>query len=351
MPCEAMKNKAAFMTSIDKMEIRDVAMPIPKEKEVLIKLEYIGICGSDVHYFHHGRCGDYVVEGDFILGHECAGIVVGLGDGVETLKVGDRVALEPGITCGVCEFCKSGRYNLCPDVVFLATPPVQGCYETYISFPENMSFKLPDDISTKEGALIEPLAVGMYSAQQGKITLGDSVVILGAGCIGLVTLLACKAYGATDITVVDVVSNRLEYAKKLGATRVINATEKNVVEEINKLTNGQGIEKIFETAGSAVTISQTPYLVKRGGMIVLVGISPQEIIEFNFAKIMAKEARIESVFRYRNIYPKAIAAISQKIIDVSGIITHEFDFDDIQKAFECAINNKNEVVKAVIKIP
>ena len=345
-----MTNRAAYMTDLDKMEIRDIEMPKAGAKEVLVELEYVGICGSDVHYFHDGRCGDYKVEGDFMLGHECAGTVVELGEGVENLKVGDRVALEPGITCGQCEFCKTGRYNLCPDVQFLATPPVQGCYENYIAFPENMCFKLPENISTKEGALVEPLSVGMHAANQGDVKLGDSVVILGAGCIGLVTLLACKAHGATDITVVDVIPKRLDYAMKLGATRVINGKEVNAVEEMDKLTDGAGVDKVFETAGSPVTIQQTPYMVKNGGTIVLVGISAQEKIEYNFAKIMAKEAKIESVFRYRNIYPQAIAAIADGMIDVSGIVTHEFDFDDIQEAFDCAINNKDEVVKAVIKI-
>lgn len=345
-----MRNRAAYMTELNKMEIRDITVPVPKEKEVLIKVEYVGICGSDVHYFHDGRCGDFVVDGEFMLGHECAGTVIQLGSKVTNLKVGDRVALEPGITCGQCEFCKSGRYNLCPDVQFLATPPVQGCYENYIAFPENMCFKLPENISTKEGALVEPLSVGMHAAAQGNITLGDQVVILGAGCIGLVTLLACKAYGATDITVVDVIPKRLEFAKKLGATRVINGKEQDVIAEMEKLTNGMGVEKVMETAGSPITIAQTPYLVKNGGTIVLVGISAQPEINFNFGKIMAKEAKIESVFRYRNVYPKAIAAMEKGIIDVSGIVTHEFDFDDIQKAFECAINDKDNVVKAVIKI-
>lgn len=345
-----MKNRAAYMTGLNKMEIREIPVPEIKEKEVLVKLEYVGICGSDVHYFHDGRCGDFVVEGEFMLGHECAGTVVGIGPEVKNLSIGDKVALEPGITCGQCEFCKTGRYNLCPDVQFLATPPVQGCYENYIAFPENMCFKLPEKISTKEGALVEPLAVGLHAAAQGQIGLGDQVIILGAGCIGLVTLLACKASGATDITVVDVIPKRLEYAKKLGATRVLNGKEVDVVAEIEKLTKGAGIEKVFETAGSPVTIAQTPYLVKNGGTIILVGIAAQPEINFNFGKIMAKEARIESVFRYRNIYPKAIAAIADGIIDVSGIVTHEFDFDNIQEAFECAINDKDNVVKAVIKI-
>ncbi len=345
-----MKNRAAYMTELNKMEIREIPVPEIGENEVLVKLEYVGICGSDVHYFHDGRCGDFVVEGEFMLGHECAGVIEKIGSKVAKLKVGDKVALEPGITCGQCEFCKTGRYNLCPDVQFLATPPVQGCYENYIAFPENMCFKLPENISTKEGALVEPLSVGMHAAMQGQISLGDQVIILGAGCIGLVTLLACKAYGATDITVVDVIPKRLEYAKKLGATRVLNGKDVDVVAEIEKLTNGMGVEKVIETAGSPITIAQTPYLVKNGGTIVLVGLSADPEIKFNFGKIMAKEAKIESVFRYRNVYPKAIAAIADGFIDVSGIVTHEFDFNDIQEAFECAINDKDNGVKAVIKI-
>ncbi|KJR49300.1 Sorbitol dehydrogenase [Desulfosporosinus sp. I2] len=345
-----MKNRAAYMTGLNKLEIREIEVPVPKEKQVLVKLEYVGICGSDVHYLEHGKIGDFIVNGDFILGHECAGTIVAIGSKVENLKVGDKVALEPGITCGQCEFCKTGRYNLCPDVEFLATPPYHGCFMNYIAFPETMAFKLPDRISTKEGALVEPLAVGMHAAKQGNVKLGDSVVILGSGTIGLTTLLACKAFGATDITVVDVIPKRLEYAKKLGATTVINATEVDVLAEIDKLTNKQGVDIVIETAGTAQTIAQTPYLIKNGGCIVLVGMAPQDIIEFNFAKIMAKEAEIKSVFRYRNIYPQAIKAIAKGIIDISGIITHEFSFDEVAKAFDFAINHKQEVVKAVIKI-
>ncbi len=345
-----MKNRAAYMTEIDHMEIREVPVPEPKAKEVLVQLEYVGICGSDVEYFHHGRCGNFIVDGDFMLGHECAGTVVKLGEGVTELKVGDRVALEPGITCGQCEFCKSGKYNLCPDVQFLATPPVQGCYENYIAFPENMCFKLPDNMTTKEGALVEPLSVGLHAANQGNVQLGDQVVILGAGCIGLMTMLACKAHGATDITVIDVIPKRLEYAKKMGATCVINGKDVDAVEEIGKLTNGAGVDKVFETAGSPVTIAQTSAMVKNGGTIVLVGLSANPELTYNFGNIMAKEAQIKTVFRYRNIYPQAIAAISGGMIDVAPMATHEFAFDDIQKAFECAINDKENVVKAVIKI-
>lgn len=346
------KQKAAFMQGTDKMILKEIDIPEIQKDQVLVQLEYVGICGSDVHYYHSGRCGSYEVDlnEDFMLGHECAGTVVEIGEAVTSLKVGDRVALEPGITCGTCEFCKSGKYNLCPDVVFLATPPVQGCYEEYIAFPENMCFKLPDNVSTKEGALIEPLSVGFHAANQGKVQVGDTVVILGGGCIGLVTLLSCKAHGAGQIILADIVDARLEKAKELGATHVINSKEKDIKEEIAKLTDGRGVDIVFETAGSPVTIAQTPYLVCKGGTIVLVGISAQEEINYNFAQIMDKEATIKSVFRYRNIYPKAIAAVASGAINVNNIVTHEFDLDHIQEAFDEAVNNKTDLVKAVIKM-
>ena len=236
-----MLQKSAVMRGTDNMVIKEIPVPEIKDKEVLVSLEYVGICGSDVHYYHNGNCGAYKVDlsQDFMLGHECAGTVVEVGKDVENLKPGDRVALEPGITCGKCEFCKSGHYNLCPDVVFLATPPVQGCNEEFIAFPEDMCFKLPDNVSTKEGALIEPLSVGFYAAEQGAVGTGDTVVILGSGCIGLVTLLACKAHGAGQIIVADLVQARLDKAMELGATAVINSGKEDALEKIKELTGGR----------------------------------------------------------------------------------------------------------------
>ncbi|WP_339312788.1 NAD(P)-dependent alcohol dehydrogenase [Paenibacillus sp. FSL M7-0896] len=345
-----MKNRACYMTDLKQMAMKEIGMPVAQAGEVIVKLEVVGICGSDVHYLEYGRIGDFVVDGDFILGHECAGEVVELGPGVKHLKVGDRVALEPGVTCGQCEFCKSGKYNLCPDVQFLATPPYHGCLMDYMAFPENMAFKLPDNVSSKEGALVEPLAVGLHAAAQGGVKLGDRVVILGAGCIGLVTLLASKAYGATEIVVVDIIEKRLEAALRLGATRVINARQEDVLEVIAAWTDGAGVDKVIETAGSEHTVKQTPYLVKRGGTIVLVGLAAKDIIDFDFMQIMFKEADIKSVFRYRNLYPAAIGAIADGKIDVKGIVTHEFGFEETQQAFDYVINNKEDVVKAVIKM-
>ena len=346
-----MENLGAFMDKLDHMYVKDIPVPDIKPDQVLIQVEYVGICGSDVHYFHDGRCGTFVLgEGEFMLGHECAGTVVKAGEQVKTLVAGDRVCVEPGITCGKCEFCKSGHYNLCPDVEFLATPPVQGCYERYLAFPADLCFKLPDNVSSRAGCLIEPLATGMYAAELGAITVGDSVVILGCGCIGLMTLMSAKARGASQIIACDLENIRLEKAKELGADHVINSKETDILAEIAWLTDGRGPDVVFETAGSKVTIAQTAYIVRRGGLIVLVGMSAEEEITYNFGQIMAKEVRIKSLFRYVNMFPKTIAAVAGGLIPVEKVATHEFTLDEIQKAFDSSIFDKSNVVKAVIKI-
>lgn len=342
-------NRAAFMTGLRKMELREVPMPVPKEDQVLVRLDYVGICGSDVHYYEHGRIGDFVVEGDFILGHECAGEVVQVGAEVQTLLVGDRVALEPGITCGQCVYCKTGRYNLCPDVEFLATPPYHGCLQTYLAYPANMAFRLPETISSREGALIEPLAVGLEVAGQGGVTLGSSVVILGAGCIGLTTLLAAKAFGATDITVVDILENRLNKALELGASRVFHGARPGLAEEIRESTAG-GAEVVIETAGSSVTTRLTPSLIKRGGTIVLVGMAPEDTCAFDFSKLMGNVGQLKTIFRYQNRYPTAIQAVAGGGIDLSGIISREYGLDQVRAAFDANIEEKEELVKVVIKM-
>lgn len=344
--------RGAFMRGLDNMIIKDIPKPAAHKGTVVVSLEYVGICGSDVHYYHNGRVGAYEVDltKDYMLGHETAGTVVEVGEGVTNLQVGDRVCLEPGVTDGTCEFCKSGKYNLCPDVQFLATPPVPGCNEEFIEFPADYCFRLPNNVSTMEGALIEPLSVGFHAANQGDVQVGDSVLILGAGTIGMTTLLSCKAHGAGQIIVADLIDAKLELAKKMGADVVINSGREDVFEAVKKATNGAGAEKVFETAGSDVTIAQTPFLVKRGGTITLIGISVKQEISFNFAQIMDKEITIKSVFRYRNIYPRAIAAVAKGVIDVKQLVTHQFDFDHIQDAYQEALHNKTDALKVMIKV-
>ncbi len=345
-----MKNKAIFMQGTNKMVWKDVEVPKLDKNDVLIKIRSVGICGSDQHYYQEGKIGDFLVEGDFILGHEAAGEVVEIGKDVKTLKPGDRVALEPGVTCGICEYCKSGKYNLCEEVEFFATPPYDGVFQNYVSHPEDMCFKIPDDMTYLEGAMVEPLAVGLHANSQGKVELGDTVVIFGTGCIGLSTLVASKARGASNIIVVDMMKKRLDKALELGANHAINAREKDAIEEIMKITNSRGADVVIETAGAIPTVQESVELVKRGGTIVLVGMAPKDEIEFNFAKLMGKEAQIKTVFRYRNLYPIAINSISNGSIDVASIVSHEYDFEDTLEAMEYTIKNPDKVIKTVINM-
>ena len=222
--------KVAVMNGIGEMGYTERPIPVPQDNEVLVKLEYVGICGSDMHYYETSRIGDFVVEPPFVLGHEPGGVVVGVGKDVTHLKVGDHVALEPGKTCGKCKFCREGKYNLCPDVVFFATPPVDGVFQEYVAHEAALCFKLPDNVSTLEGALIEPLAVGFHAAKQGGAQAGQTAVVFGAGCIGLVSMMALKACGVSRVYVVDIMEKRLEKAMELGADGVINGREEDAGE-------------------------------------------------------------------------------------------------------------------------
>lgn len=344
------KMKAAVMTDLMKVEIQEVEVPKPKPDEVLIKIEYVGVCGSDLHYYEHGRIGDFLVETPFILGHEAAGTVVETGSGVKDLKVGDRVALEPGKTCGKCEFCKSGKYNLCKDVIFFATPPVDGVFQEYVAHEAGLCFKLPENVSTMEGALIEPLAVGLHAASQGGATLGQTAVVTGTGCIGLCSLLSLKAMGVSKIIVVDIMEKRLQKALELGADYVINGKDEDAVERIMELTDGKGFDLGIETAGSQITASQLIKAAKKGSTIVFVGYSASGEMTLPIGMALDKELNFKTVFRYRNIYPMAIEAVSKGQIKVKDIVTNYFELDDIQNALDICIKDKANVVKGVIKI-
>ena len=342
--------KVAYLKEAMKIVVKDDAkIPEISDDQVLVKMEYCGVCGSDVHFYKDGRVGDVAAPPDFVLGHEVAGEVVKIGAAVKNLKVGDKVALEPGYACGKCEYCKTGRYNLCPNVIFFADPPVQGALKEYVAHPADMCFKLPENMSTEEGALVEQLAVGLHATALGGVGLGSDVLILGGGCIGLVTLLSAKARGASRIVVVDLYEKRLNMAKEMGATEVINAQKENVAERVEELLDGKGVDFVFETAGAIATIQQTPYYVKKGGTIVLVGMAAESMANYNFSQAMVKEITIKTVFRYRNLYPTAIAAISSGSIDVKKIVTNRFTFDESDLAFSTVVHDAQNVIKAVIK--
>lgn len=345
-----MKNRAAYMTELHNIEISDTEVPELLPNEVLVKIEYVGICGSDVHFYETGRIGDFIVKPPFILGHETAGKIKKVGSEVKDLKPGDRVALEPSVPCRSCTMCIKGKYNLCPCITMMAAPPHNGALTKYIAHPAAFSYKLPENVSTLEGSLIEPLSVGLHAVSQGEIALGNSVTILGAGCIGLVSLLASKASGAGRIYMIDIENRRLAFSKKLGATEIINAKEIDAIKKINELTGDIGTDKVIECAGNPITIAQTPHIVSSAGTIILVGNTLQNEVSYNVMQLIQKEATIKTVFRYRNKYPTAIEAIASGSIKVKDIVTHIFDFEETKEAFDYVIKNHSDVVKAVIKI-
>ena len=345
-----MKNSKAILKTPGTMKIIAADIPVPKEHEVLIKIEYVGICGSDVHGF---ESGPFIPPKDpnqeIGLGHECAGTVVAVGNRVSKFKPGDRVNIEPGVPCGHCRYCLEGKYNICPDVDFMATQPNYcGALTHYLCHPESFTYKLPDNMDTMEGALVEPAAVGMHAAMLADVKPGKKIVILGAGCIGLMTLQACKCLGATDIAVVDVLEKRLTMAEQLGATTVINGAKEDTVVRCQQFSGDMGADIVFETAGSAITVKQAPYLVMRGGKIMIVGTVPGDSA-INFLKIN-REVSIQTVFRYANRYPVTIEAISSGRFDVKSMVTHIYDYEDVQRAFDESVNNKCEIIKGVIKV-
>lgn len=346
-----MKNYIMQMPELQHLEKVEIDMPVAEADQVIVKIEYCGICGSDMHFFQNGAIGSRKAPKDFVLGHESAGTVVEVGKNVTNLKIGDRVALEPGIPCGKCEYCRSGKYNLCPDVHFLAAakPPTNGALRKYFAYPAQWCFKLPDNVSTIEGTMIEPLAVGMHAARRGGVELGKTVLIIGVGTIGYMTMLACKAMGASKVIVSDTLENRLKLASEHGADEVINVKTEDAVQRVMDITDGEGCDIVFETAGNPYTLASVWKYVKTAGVIVNVGNASGEI-PFVFGELARKEADIISVWRYRNMYPLAIEAVKTGKIDLKHIEPVIFPFDKSEEAFKYAFEKRSEVLKTIIKV-
>jgi L-iditol 2-dehydrogenase len=342
--------KVAVMTGIGKMAFVQRPIPVTKSHEVLVKVEYVGICGSDLHYYEAGGIGNNKVRPPFVLGHESGGVVMEAGADVQNLKPGDRVALEPGIGCGYCEFCTTGRYHLCPDVIFFATPPVDGVFQEYVAHPASLCFKIPANMNTMEAALIEPLAVGFHAANRGEAHIGQTAIVFGSGCIGLVSMMALRAEGVSRVYVVDIMEKRLDKAIELGATGIINAKKEDVIQAARKLTGGAGFDLAVETAGTEITTRQAIEVVKKGSNVVLVGYSATGELTLPISLALDKELTFKTIFRYHHVYPMAIDAVSTGKVNLKGIVTDVFEFDDIQNAMDSSVQDKANIVKGVIKI-
>lgn len=343
-----MKIKAAVLEKPHVLGIKEVDMPKPGPGDVLVKVKAVGICGSDVHYYVEGRIGEYIVEKPIILGHETSGEIAEVGSGVTHLKKGDRVALEPGVPCGCCQQCKGGTYNLCADVKFHATPPYDGTFAEYVVHPAQFAFKLPEHISFAEGAMIEPLSVGIHATRQGGVQLGSRVLITGAGPIGLVTLLACKAAGAGVIAVVEGKQNRAEMAKKLGATHVISTFDAEaIVAETNKLSDNYGFDVAIECSGAGAAAKTAVRALKRGGTLVFVGLFSALEVPMDLNAITQKELTFKGVFRYKNTYPTAIDLLASGRIDVKPLITVRFPWNKVKDAMDCAHKDAANQIKVM----
>nr|ABU53620.1 sorbitol dehydrogenase [Pyrrhocoris apterus] len=343
-------NLTAVLYKIDDLRLENRPIPEPKDDEVLLKMGSVGICGSDVHYLEKGRIGDFIVKAPMIMGHEASGTVVKCGSKVKHLKEGDRVAIEPGVPCRYCLFCKEGNYHLCPDMVFCATPPVHGNLSRYYTHAADFCHKLPDHVSLDEGAVLEPLSVGVHACKRRGVTLGSVVLVLGAGPIGLVTILVAKHMGAGHVICIDLLENRLAVAKECGADYTL---KRNATDDVDSVA--AKIEEIFtvkpnisiDCGGSQRTVNIGFKATRNGGKFVMVGMGSNEVT-IPLVAASAREVDIIGVFRYCNDYPLALSMVASGKVNVKRLITHHFKLEETVKAFETARKFIGNPIKVII---
>ena len=316
-------------------------------EDVRIQIHTVGICGSDVHYYTHGRIGSYVVEAPMVLGHEAAGTVVEVGTEVTDLKMGDRVCMEPGVPNLASRASKLGKYNVDPAVRFWATPPIHGVLTPSVVHPAAFTFKLPDNVSFAEGAMVEPFAIGMQAAAQARIRPGDVAAVVGCGPIGIMAALAALAGGCAKVYISDVSAEKLAIAGGYDGIVPVNIRNESLVSVISRETGGWGVDVVFEASGNPKAFEDLFTLVRPAGAVVLVGL-PVEQVAFDVTGAIAKEARIETVFRYANVFDRALALIAAGKVDLKPLVTGTYPFEDSITAFERAASGRPTDVKLQI---
>lgn len=341
---------AAVLYAAGDLRYEEIPVPKPEPDEVLVRIGMNGLCGSDIHFFEHGELGPFKVTSPYIPGHEACGKVIRAATSASGPPVGQSVTIEPGIPCRRCEFCKSGRYNLCPDVMFMSAPPVDGTFAEYVTLAADFAHPVPDSVDDEAAAFVEPISVGMQACSRADLKAGASIAILGVGPIGLVTFLVARAFGATNAFLVDVLDNRLELGRELGATSVINAKQDDPVEVIATLTDGRGVDVIFDTSGSSDACKLAPHLAKRGGVVTLVGWPETSDFPYPIEVVLEKELDVRGVNRYCNTYPRAISLLASGEIDVGSLVSHRFSFDQVVDAFKFASENRASTVKVMIDV-
>lgn len=329
--------------------------PKPRANEVTLATHTVGICGSDVKYWQQGKIGNYILTKPMILGHETSAIVIEVGEEVKTLQPGDKVAVEVGLPCSSCQLCRSGKYNLCNQMAFAATPPYDGTLTRYFNHPANFCFKLPEPVSLEEGALLEPLAVAVHACQRAPIRLNDVVLICGAGAVGLLSMLSAKAFGASHVIITDISESRLAFARQLGASATFlierSMAPDEMVARIRQLQarfkpDADGVDVVLECSGAESSLNLAIQTAGVGAQIVCVGCQPDKItISLNQA--IMQEIDIKGVFRYRNCYPIAMSLVETGRINLRPLVTHRFRLEDAVQAFEACC--RGEGVKIMIK--
>lgn len=344
--------KAFMLSGIKQMKIVEVPDPgKPGKSDLLIKVDIIGVCGSDIHYYTTGRIGDQVVDYPFTVGHEFAGTVIEVGEGVNNFKTGDRIAVDPAMPCYDCDQCRSGRENTCRNLKFLGCPgQAEGCLSERIIMPAGSCFHIPDEMSFAEAAFVEPLSIGYYAVELSRIKEGDRIGILGAGPIGDSVLISAKHMGAKKIYVTDKIDNRLDIAARLGADAVYNVDSCDAVEEISA---GEPLllDIVFECCGKQEALDQAVELLKPGGKIVIAGIPQFEKWTIPTDKARRKELSILNVRRQNECMQPAIDLVSSGSFDPELLITHYFDFEQSKEAFDLVAGYKDGVLKAMIRVP
>ncbi len=321
--------------------VRDVALeerpvPEPGPREVLIRVASVGVCGSDVHYYEHGRIGQYIVKQPLVLGHEASGEVVALGPGATRHSVGQRVSLEPGVPDFTCEQCRAGRYNLCPDVRFFATPPIDGAFCEYVVLHESFAHPVPESMSDDAAALLEPLSVGVWACRKGEVSPGDRVLVNGAGPIGLVAAQTALAFGATEVVATDVNPVRLRMASDLGCTDVIDVTATPLADA------GYQPDVLLECSGHPGATAAAIRTVARAGRVVLVGMGGDEI-GLPLSYVQDHELRLTGTFRYANTWPTAIALVHSGRVDLDRLVTSRHPLADAEAALTSGTRDPKSV--------
>ena len=342
--------KALVLEEKGRLTLREIDLPqAVGPHDVKIAVDTVGVCGSDVHYYTHGKIGPFVVNAPMVLGHEAAGEVIAVGAAVTHLAVGDRVCMEPGIPDPNSKASKLGIYNVDPAVQFWATPPVHGCLAPEVVHPAAYTYKLPESVSYAEGAMVEPFAIGMQAALRAKIRPGDVAVVTGAGPIGMMVALAALAGGCARVIISDLAQPKLDIIAQYPGIMAVNLRDRPLRDVVSEETAGWGADVVFECSGAAAAILDLPQIVAPGGAIVLVGM-PVDPVPFDIVGLQAREARVETVFRYANVYDRAIALMGSGKVDLKPLISATLPFADSIAAFDRAVEARPTDVKIQISM-